>query len=143
MRLLIVMIMAYVFGSNTSQILAIFYLNDLDHYIKEVLKIKCYVRFQDDFLLFHESKEYLKFCFEKIKAFVEKEKLVLNGKSRIYSGNDNFVFLGRTKFGKYANYRCIKRKLSFNSNQYYSKQIKLYSYISAVQCYKYLNSEMV
>lgn len=35
-------------GSMTSQILAIFYLNDLDHFIKETLKIKYYVRYQDD-----------------------------------------------------------------------------------------------
>lgn len=28
-------------GNMTSQVLAIFYLNDLDHYIKEVLKILC------------------------------------------------------------------------------------------------------
>ena len=48
-------------GAMTSQVLAIFYLNDLDHYIKEVLKIKYYVRYQDDFLLFHHSKEYLKY----------------------------------------------------------------------------------
>lgn len=33
--------------SMTSQTLAVFYLNDLDHYIKEVLKIKYYVRYQD------------------------------------------------------------------------------------------------
>lgn len=34
-------------GNMTSQILAIFYLNDLDHYIKEELKVKYYVRYQD------------------------------------------------------------------------------------------------
>ena len=39
-------------GNMTSQILAIFYLNDMDHYIKETLKIKYYVRYQDDFLLY-------------------------------------------------------------------------------------------
>ena len=50
-------------GSMTSQVLAIFYLNDLDHFIKETLKIKYYVRYQDDFLLFHPSKEYLKYIF--------------------------------------------------------------------------------
>ena len=50
-------------GNMTSQILAIFYLNDMDHFIKEELKIKYYIRYQDDFLLFHESKEYLKYCF--------------------------------------------------------------------------------
>ena len=46
-------------GSMTSQVLAIFYLNDLDHFIKEKLKIKGYIRYQDDFLLFSESREYL------------------------------------------------------------------------------------
>ena len=50
-------------GYMTSQVLAIFYLNDLDHFIKETLKIKYYVRYQDDFLLFHPSKEYLKYIF--------------------------------------------------------------------------------
>ena len=32
-------------GNMTSQILAVYYLNDLDHYIKEKLGIKCYVRY--------------------------------------------------------------------------------------------------
>lgn len=34
-------------GNMTSQILAIFYLNDMDHFIKEHLKIKCVIRYQD------------------------------------------------------------------------------------------------
>ena len=62
-------------GSMTSQILAIFYLNDLDHFIKEKLKIKYYVRYQDDFLLFHQSKDYLRYCLQEIKKFLEIEKL--------------------------------------------------------------------
>ena len=45
-----------------------FYLNDyLDHFIKENLKISYYVRYQDDFLLFHPSKQYLKYFLEQIK----------------------------------------------------------------------------
>ncbi len=67
----------------TSQVLAIFYLNDMDHFIKEKLKIAYYVRYQDDFLLFHQSKEYLKFCLEKIKEFLKKEKLKLKKKPNI------------------------------------------------------------
>lgn len=34
-------------GNMTSQMLAIFYLNDMDHFIKEKLKIKYYIRYQD------------------------------------------------------------------------------------------------
>ena len=58
-------------GNMTSQVLAIFYLNDMDHFIKEKLHIKYYVRYQDDFLLFHQSKEYLKYCLEQLKIFLK------------------------------------------------------------------------
>ena len=60
-------------GSMANQALAIFYLNDFDKFVKEVLKVKYYVRYQDDILLFHESKEYLKFCFAEIKSFWKKK----------------------------------------------------------------------
>ena len=125
-------------GNMTSQILAIFYLNDLDHYIKEVLKIKYYVRYQDDFLLFHYSKEYLKDCLLKIKEFLKKENLSLNKKSRIYKNTNNFIFLGRTNKGKYAKYRNVKRKLKFRKYLYESGKISLNSYISSRICYKSL-----
>ena len=95
----------------TSQVLAIFYLNDMDHFIKEKLKIKYYVRYQDDFLLFHESKQYLRYCLEEIKQFLKKENLVLNQKSRIYKSTNNFLFLGRDRNGRYAKYRDVKRKI--------------------------------
>lgn len=98
-------------GSMTSQTFAIFYLNDLDHYIKEELKINYYVRYQDDFLLLHPSKEYLKYCLIQITKFLEKEKLTLNAKTRIYKNTDNFIFLGRTKNNLPAKYRTIKRRL--------------------------------
>lgn len=79
-------------GAMTSQVLAIFYLNDMDHFIKETLKIKYLIRYQDDFLLFHQSKQYLKYCLEELKKFLEKEKLVLNKKTRIYKSTNNFIF---------------------------------------------------
>lgn len=97
-------------GNMTSQVLAIFYLNDLDHYIKEELKIKYYVRYQDDFLLYHSSKEYLRECLSKIRMFLEKEKLQLNRKTRLFSNKESFNFLGTKKNGRYANYRTIKKK---------------------------------
>lgn len=125
-------------GNMTSQILAIFYLNDLDHYIKEELKIKYYVRYQDDFILFHPSKEYLKECFKKIKKFLEKEKLTLNRKSRLYKNTNNFIFLGRNKYGKYAKYRTVRRKLKKKKFLYKEGIIPLSSLTSSLISYKYL-----
>lgn len=124
-------------GAMTSQILAIFYLNDLDHFIKEVLKIKYYVRYQDDFLLFHESKNYLKYCLDEIKKFLVKEKLSLNSKTRIYKNTDNFLFLGRNNRGNYARYRTVKRKIKkqlylYRVRAYRIKSISLFSYLLQV-----------
>ena len=125
-------------GSMTSQILAIFYLNDLDHFIKEKLKVKYYVRYQDDFLLFHPSKEHLKYCFEQIKIFLKKEKLTINPKSRIYTNNNNFIFLGRNKAGKYLRYRSVSRKLKKRFYLYENDIINLNGLISSLACYNHL-----
>ena len=127
-------------GAMTSQILAIFYLNDMDHYIKEQLKIKYYVRYQDDFLLFHESKQYLQYCFEKIKEFLDKEKLKLNYKSRIFKCTNNFSFLGRNTKGKYIRYRNTKRKIKARYYLYKIKRINLNSYASSLMCYETLQN---
>ena len=123
-------------GSMTSQCLAIFYLNDLDHFIKEKLKIKYYIRYQDDGLIFHESKEYIKFCFKEIKEFLNKEHLKLNNKSRIYRNTNNFIFLGRNRKGKYSKYRNIKRKIKYRKKLYEIEKIDLIGYINTVNCYK-------
>ena len=129
-------------GSMTSQVLAIFYLNDLDHFIKETLKIKYYVRYQDDFLLFHPSKDYLKYCLKEIKLFLDKEKLSLNAKTRIYDSNDNFIFLGKNLYGNPSKYRNVKRKIKNKRYLYFNNKITLRSLTSTIICYKSLYPNM-
>ena len=65
-------------GNMTSQLVAILYLNELDHYIKEILGIKYYVRYMDDGILIHEDINYLKYCLSRIKIILSKYKLNLN-----------------------------------------------------------------
>ena len=125
-------------GNMTSQILAIFYLNDFDHYVKEELKIKYYVRYQDDFLIFHESKEYLKECLEKIKRYLDNEKLELNHKTRIYNQNCNFIYLGRDIHGRYSRYRVINRKLKKRLYQYSVREIDLRSLTCSIDNFRSL-----
>lgn len=81
-------------GNMTSQIVACFYLNGLDHYIKEKLKIKYYVRYMDDGVIIHESKEYLKHVLYKIKCYLKDYKLILNHKTKIYKSSEEIEFLG-------------------------------------------------
>ena len=122
-------------GNMTSQLLAIFYLNDLDHYIKEKLKIKYYVRYQDDFVLFHESKEYLQYCLAEIDRFVQKEKLTLNPKTRIFSNTNNFLFLGRKFNGRYGRYRTINKKCRKKKSLFIQNKIKLNSVCGSLISY--------
>ena len=78
-----------------SQILAIFYLNDLDHFIKKKLCIKYYIRYQDDGILLSNDKEYLKYCLNKIKDFVLNYGLCLNDKTKIINVSKNGLdFIG-------------------------------------------------
>lgn len=123
-------------GSMTSQVLAIFYLNDLDYFIKEVLKVQYYVRYQDDFLLFHQSKKYLRHCYKEIEKFLQREGLQLNSKTRIFKSTDNYMFLGRNTKNQYTRYRRVKRKLKEKSYKYISGQILLNSIVSSVTCYE-------
>lgn len=89
-------------GNMTSQILAIFYLNDLDHYIKEKLGIQCYIRYMDDLILIHHDVNYLKKCLRQIEEKVHELRLSLNEKTQIYEvTNQGFPFLG---------YRFVLRK---------------------------------
>lgn len=70
-------------GNQTSQAFALLYLSDMDHFVKERLQIKYYLRYMDDFLLIHEDKEYLKHCLAEIERVLADHKLHLNNKTQI------------------------------------------------------------
>lgn len=108
-------------GNMTSQILAIYYLNDLDHYIKEKLHCKYYVRYMDDFLIFDNKKENLKIIKDKINIKLKEFKLELNHKTNIYDLDTGFNFLGYYFFLK--NKRLII-KINSNSKRRIKKKIK-------------------
>lgn len=57
-------------GNLTSQYFANHFLAGLDHFIKEQLHCKCYVRYMDDSLLWHPEKQYLKNARNAIVDFV-------------------------------------------------------------------------
>ncbi len=72
-------------GNYTSQYFANIYLNELDHYVKETLRISYYVRYMDDFILLLDTKKECISILKKIQFFLEnKLELKLNDKSRYY-----------------------------------------------------------
>lgn len=80
-------------GSQISQLVELLVLNDLDHFIKERLHIKYYIRYMDDFILIHEDKEYLKYCRKEIERMLGELKLELNGKTMIFPISQGIKFL--------------------------------------------------
>lgn len=68
-------------GSLTSQLFANVYLGELDHYLKDRLRVKHYVRYMDDFVVLSDDKQYLVDLLAMVKIFIEtKLKLRLNKK---------------------------------------------------------------
>lgn len=80
-------------GSQVSQITQLAVLDDLDHYIKEQLHIKGYIRYMDDFLLIHPDRRYLEYCLNVITGRLAAIDLSLNKKTHIYPLRQGLVFL--------------------------------------------------
>lgn len=82
-------------GDQTIQNVGIAALDDLDHYVKERLRIRYYIRYMDDFIIIHPDKEYLGHCLEKIKAILNRQNMELNPKkTEIKHIKEPFLFLG-------------------------------------------------
>lgn len=70
-------------GSQVSQLVELAVLDDLDHYIKERLRIRHYIRYMDDFILIHEDREVLENALKEIRKRAEALGLALNRKTQI------------------------------------------------------------
>lgn len=84
-------------GSQLVQIAGISVLNPLDHYIKEQLHVKLYLRYMDDFILIHPDRGYLEECQYRIVDYLKTMGFDVNEKkTRIYPLKDGIDFLGFT-----------------------------------------------
>ena len=86
-------------GSQVSQISAVFYPNDLDHYIKDVLRIKEYGRYMDDgYAMFETYEDAMN--FEKILyELCNKNHILINlKKCKCVPITDDYVFLKQRLF---------------------------------------------
>lgn len=82
-------------GSQMVQIAGISVLDPLDHFIKERLRIKHYLRYMDDFILMHESAEYLEYCRGQIVLKLAEIGFDLHEKkTRIYPAAEGVKLLG-------------------------------------------------
>lgn len=70
-------------GSQVSQLVELAVLDDVDHYIKERLRIRHYIRYMDDFVLISYDREELERAKLEITAKVNALGLQMNRKTQI------------------------------------------------------------
>lgn len=103
-------------GNYTSQWFANFYLQELDHYIKEQLKVPYYIRYMDDMVLFHRNKKELHKIKNKIEEFLKQEDLKLKENWQLFKMDSRPLdFLGYRFYRGYttlrkSNFLRIKRR---------------------------------
>ena len=110
-------------GNLTSQIFANYYLSEFDHYMKEEMGCRNYIRYMDDILIFSDDKEFL----QKIKGMSQitlaKFRLKINpNKNQIIKTRGGTNFLGfRYKDEQIKvqnrNLNRFKRKLRYFSSR--------------------------
>lgn len=118
-------------GNYTSQFFANIYLNELDHYIKEKINVKYYIRYMDDFILLFPSKEEASYVFNLIREFLNKKlNLELNRKSRYFPNNQGIDFCGYKIYETHilVRKRCkkdMKKKIKKWNNLFYKNKLDL------------------
>ena len=82
-------------GCLTSQWLANLYLDALDHYVKDDMGVRYYVRYMDDFVIIGPSKAWCWTALENIRNFVEISLLLrLNPKTGVWPISRGIDFVG-------------------------------------------------
>lgn len=83
-------------GNLTSQLFANVYLNELDQFVKKVLRIKHYFRYVDDFIILGHSPKRLAAYKKRIDGFLQNKLRLRLHKNKTYIGNagEGIDFLG-------------------------------------------------
>lgn len=82
-------------GNYSSQMFANIYLNELDKYLKETLRLKIIYRYMDDVVIILENKSKAKEVLKLITIFLEERlNLRLNSKTNIFKISQGVNFCG-------------------------------------------------
>lgn len=103
-------------GNLSSQLFANIFLNEFDHWVKETLRVKRYIRYVDDMVILGESREELQILCEQITARLSGDGLTIHPhKTRLAPVSAGIPFLGyiinerNISAGQYLRKRYLKR----------------------------------
>lgn len=77
-------------GNLTSQFFGNLYLNRLDHYIKEVLRVG-YIRYVDDFVLFFDEHGQANYYLDVIRNYLQRFRLKLHPLKIVFGSSDSGI----------------------------------------------------
>ena len=80
-------------GNQSSQLLALLYLDDFDHWLRDDLGL-VYGRYMDDFYIISSDKLLLREILKRIEEYIKPLGLRLNGKTQIFPLKNGIDFLG-------------------------------------------------
>lgn len=117
-------------GNLTSQETANLFLDELDQHIKHKLKVRYYIRYMDDFLLFVKGRDNARRTLESIAAFLHGMLLDVNPKTEIIQAQQTYEFVGYrvSPHGlrlRKQTIRHIKRNLKHQAKKYAEGRIPL------------------
>jgi retron-type reverse transcriptase len=88
-------------GNYTSQWFGNLYMNELDQYLKHTWRIRDYIRYCDDFILFHNDKSFLQRMKAVIKDFLSSALSLTMSKCEVFPVSQGVDFLGYRHFPGY------------------------------------------
>ena len=105
-------------GFYTSQWFANWFLQPFDHFVKEELKAKCYVRYMDDIVIFGRNKKELHKNLEQIREYLKSLDLEIKSNYQIFrfdyidrNGNRRGRFIDFMGFKFYRDKTTIRSKI--------------------------------
>lgn len=113
-------------GNQTSQVFALLFLSNIDHFITDDLNVKYYGRYMDDFYLIHKDKKHLQYCLNEINSKINTLKLTLNGKTQIMPFKQGIKFLGFHTYINNGNVVCrVRNENKRNAYRKYTRMAQL------------------
>jgi len=125
-------------GNYLSQYLGNVYLSGLDHYVKEVLRVKNYFRYCDDIVILHVSKVSLRGILSQINEYLQN---ILN----VFMKNNYQIFPVDVRPVDFLGYRfghgftLVRKSIS---SRFKKEAMKLYSIVSPVKEWEIICSLM-